>query len=162
MTSKRSEKMLLERGDDIISTVPTADDVMSLIKTVQSEISIKGPPDLVLEYSTVDKFDEPTKHRLLLMLAFHRTKAAKWIVDFSIPKAPGMSMLLANRHPARDVFEVRTCCGAISEYRVECLVEESAILHRAVEWFLKHHTACPELTWLEYADCVRDVDNSAY
>ena len=162
MNSMNSESVVLTRGDEIVHYAPSADDMVSLMKTMQSENGMKGAPELCLEFSSDGKQWARNKPTLLVIRVFHRNKSSRWIVDFCIPAVGASSKLLASRPPAQDDFEVWTCCGVISRFRTECVIDDMSILRQAIDWFLNHHSACPALTWVQYDDAVRDEDNSAY
>ena len=155
MISDTSEQVRLMWGSDIISKAPLISQVFSVMKTIEEENGMGGPPELTLNHISIQEGAERSICRLMLLPAFHLTKPLKWIVHFIITKGRG-SQLLAGRVPILDDCEVRTCCGVISQYRVECLLSEDATIRSAVEWFLEHHSPCPHLTWIAYTNAVRD------
>jgi hypothetical protein len=160
MSSTPSRRAVLDRGGEIISADPTTEAVIQAMDVVFAEDGMHGPPELALEFrADSTPGGEPAK-RLLMMLAFRSERPAAWLIDYSIPKTPGPTFLLAAGDEHREQFERRACCGVISEYRSECLIYRKSVLRPAIEWFLEHESPCPTLTWINYSEAVRDADNS--
>ena len=155
MNDNHSGEVSVKRGWNEIKRNPSVDEVILLLSTIQAENGKEGPPDLVLEYQARGKSGQERRCSLVLMLAFHVTRPTLWIVHFVVAKGRG-SRLLANQPTNREEFEIRTCCGVVQKYRVECLIPNPSNIRHAVEWFLEHRSMCPDLPWIEYDDAVRD------
>jgi len=162
MTHNDGKQVVLERGngkDSVIGVNPSLQLVMNQMDVIEGENGMGGPPDLVLKYCDYTSSTGKPQAVLYLMLAFHSTQPSCWIVNFSIPKANGQSLLLASSVLSNRHFDRRTCCGVISLYRHDCLINDQALLGKAIAWFVEHHSACPELTWIPYDEAVHDADN---
>ncbi|MCI0641075.1 MAG: hypothetical protein L0Y72_32130 [Gemmataceae bacterium] len=149
-------RVVMKRGWKDSREDPTLSDVLSLMEIVEAEEGRDGPPDIVLEFFNQDDADN-VAGELAHMLAFDVKKPPLWLVQFSIPRGKEC-YYLATSAPISNVFVVRTSCGVIERYRQECLLERSGLLREAIEWFLERGSASPSLTWLEYDNVVRDVN----
>jgi hypothetical protein len=150
-------RVVLKRGWKELQQDPSLEDVLALMRIVEADGGAVGPPDLALEFLRQAEAGSSVTAELLFMLAFSATKPPLWLVQFSTHESKRIKYL-ATGEPVLDVFVLRTCCGLVEKFRQECLLERSDLLHEAILWFLKHGTACPSLTWLEYENVVRDAD----
>ena len=155
MNDSHSGEVSMMRGSSIICRSPTTDDVISLMTKMELEDGMKGAPELVLEHAVAGSSGRHRQCDLLLLPAFHVKNPALWIAHFIVARGRG-SKLLSSHSPIREEFEVRTCLGTVMKYRVECLLENSSLIHHAIEWFLEHRSMCPDMIWIEYDDAVRD------
>jgi len=160
MNTTSREVFRLERGDEILISSPTAEDVLNAIQIAYSENGMKGPPELVLNSVKVTPKQELITARLLLLLAFHPTRSPCWLVEYSMPGKKGSSLLLSSGSRSEMAFERRTVCGVISLYREDCLIHELLLLRKAIAWFLETHGNCPEMEWIRYDQAVQDADNT--
>lgn len=163
MTQTDHKRVVLERGngtDRVMRVNPSLQFVIDQTEVVQGEKGMGGPPDLVLKYFDGTSSDQKPQNILYLMLAFHSVQLPGWLVHFSIPRAGEVSFVLASSTPSNTHFVRRTCCGVMSHYRHDCLIGDPVLLRKAIAWFLDHHSACPELTWIPYDEAVQDADNT--
>ena len=154
------DKVQLERGGVILSSSPTIDDIVDAMQIAHDENGMEGPPELALECVSSSSSSETTKNELLLLLAFHRNEPPCWLIHYSIPRIKGSSVLLSSGRTSEMPLERRAVCGVISLYRHDCLITDPELPSKAIAWFLGHHSACPELTWIPYDEAVQDADNS--
>ncbi len=156
MSDTRSSFVVLDRGSKTICRNPSVDDVLSLMEVMAAGPERGGAPEALLDYFEAESSEQEPKVTLRLLVAIPESGPNEWLVHFSIPRSRG-STLLANRLPQSDRFETRTCVGTVMRYRRECLLKiKDPCIREAIEWFLSHFSRSPELTWLNYFDCVRD------
>ena len=160
MNLPSSGKVQLERGGETLGVSPTTEDVLNAMQIVYHENGMEGPPELALECARIASSSETTQPRLLLLLAFHRTQAPRWLIDYSVPKTKGSSVLLSSGRTSEMQLERRTVCGVISLYRHDCLINEPILIRKAIAWFLEYQSACPELSWMPYSEVVQNADNA--
>ncbi|MFM8289936.1 MAG: hypothetical protein ACKOGA_24860 [Planctomycetaceae bacterium] len=157
MNEPAFHRLRLERGGETLSSAPTVEQVLTAMRIARSEDGLEGPPELAIECIRTSGATERVVHRLLLLLAFHTTQSPHWVIHYSLPETRGSSLLLASGTNVTQQFEPRTVCGVPSDYRKDCLIDDSALLFRAISWFLTHHGACPQLTWVPYEEAVNDA-----
>jgi hypothetical protein len=156
MSSDRTGFVILERGAKIICRNPSVDEVLSLMKVISAGPERGGAPEAALDYFEGESSAQKPKASLLLLPTISGSSPVTWLVHFMIRGSRG-SALLANRFPQSDLFETRTCVGTVMQYRRECLLKMTdPCIRKAIEWYLSHISRSPELTWIEYFDCVRD------
>lgn len=155
MNAQRTGVVLLSRGEEVIARNPSLGDVVALMDRVYADQALGGAPEISIEYFNDEK-GRNCCARLLLLPAFKENAKTKWVVHFSIPRTRG-ACLLSDGMSVNDLFEVRTTVGVHTAYKVECLLDDTALLRSAIEWFLDHHSKCPEQKWIGYFEATRYV-----
>jgi hypothetical protein len=154
MSQPRMNHVLLKRGWREEKKDPLLEDVLALMKIVEADEAQDGPPDLTLEIINQGEGANRRAATMNLMLVFHAEEQVSWLVQFIAEESKAL-LYLATREPILDRFVIGTCCGLVEMFRKECLLEPGTLIREAVMWFLKHGTAGPSLTWLNYDDVVR-------
>lgn len=149
-------RIALKRGWIQIKETPSFDDVVELMKTVESGLDENDPPDFAIGYSNTEQGSLSCDSELLFMLAFSTDQPPSWMIQFSSDQSTSVIYLASE--PPSTRFELRTCCGLVQKYRSACLLERSPNVDEAIVWFLKYGAACPSLRWIDYAGAVRDVE----
>lgn len=156
MSNDRTGFVVLDRCPKFNSRNPSVDEVLSLMKVISAGSERGGAPEATLDYFETESPEKKPKLTLHLLLAIPESGSNEWLILFSKPGSQAFT-LLANGLPKSDRFETRTCVGTVMQYRRECLLKMTdPCVRKAIEWFLSHLSRSPELTWIDYFDCVRD------
>jgi hypothetical protein len=156
MSKNKTGLVVLDRCPKINFRNPSVDDVLSLMKVISAGPERGGAPEATLNYFEAESSEEKPQIRLHLLLAIPKSGSNEWLILFSEPSSQAFT-LLATGLPTSDRFETRTCVGTVMQYRRECLLKMTdPCLRKAIECYLTHLSRSPELTWIDYFDCVRD------